>query len=89
MDFEFGEIAADYASGSQKARVWTEDWVLREMYCPACGAKPLVDYANNRPVADFYCAMCREQFELKAKKTKSYGKKLADGARDHDAAAGV
>ena len=80
MDFEFREIASEYTAGPQKARVWTEDWVLRQMYCPACGAKPLVDYPNNQPVADFFCRPCGEQFELKAKKTRGYGKKLADGA---------
>ena len=80
MDYEFRETQAAFTSNSQRARVWTEDWVLREMYCPACGAKPLTDFPNNQPVADFFCAACREQFELKAKKTKTFGKKLNDGA---------
>ena len=80
MDFEFRETQTAFTSGSQRARVWTEYWVLREMYCPACGARPLTDFPNNQPAADFFCASCREQFELKAKKTRTYGKKLADGA---------
>ena len=80
MEFEFREDASSYSAGSQKARVWSEAWVLREMYCPACGHRPLTDFANNQPVADFFCAKCREQFELKSKKGKTFGKKITDGA---------
>lgn len=80
MDFEFHENQTVFTSGSQQARVWTEDWVLREMYCPACGTRPLIDYPNNQPVADFFCGNCQEQFELKAKKAKTFGRKFPDGA---------
>jgi len=73
------EDAAAFQSGSQKARVWTEGWVLREMYCPSCGAKPLTDFTNNKPVADFFCAICDEEFELKSKKS-GFGRKVTDGA---------
>ena len=79
MDFEMREDASAFNSGSQKARVWTEGWVLREMYCPSCGEKPLTDYTNNKPVADFYCQLCAEDFELKSTKGK-FGKKITDGA---------
>lgn len=73
------EDVTTYQSGSQKARVWTESWVLREMYCPSCGAKPLTDFTNNKPVADFFCSICNEEFELKSKKS-SFGRKVTDGA---------
>ena len=73
------EDAAAFQSGSQKARVWTEGWVLREMYCPSCGAKQLTNFANNKPVADFFCAICDEEFELKSKKS-GFGRKVTDGA---------
>jgi len=49
------------------------------MYCPSCGEKPLTDYINNKPVADFYCGLCSEDFELKSTKGK-FGKKITDGA---------
>lgn len=68
-----------YRSGSQKARVMTERWVLGNQYCPACGSSPLSGFANNRPVADFACGSCGEQFELKSK-TGVIGRKIADGA---------
>ena len=79
FDYNMREDAAAFTSGSQKARVWTENWVLAQMYCPSCGERPLNDYLNNKPVADFYCGLCSEDFELKSTKTK-FGKKVTDGA---------
>jgi type II restriction enzyme len=79
FDWEMREDAAAFTSGSQKARVWTEGWVLRQMYCPSCGERPLTDYTNNKPVADFYCGLCSEDYELKSTKGK-FGKKITDGA---------
>ena len=79
MDFEFQENQRAFKSNAQNARVWTEQWVLREMYCPACGNHHLENYPNNRPVADFFCGNCDEQFELKSTKSK-FGKKITDGA---------
>jgi type II restriction enzyme len=68
-----------YRSGSQKARVMTERWVLGNQYCPACGCSPLTSFVNNSPVADFMCGNCGEQFELKSKRG-AIGRKIADGA---------
>ena len=79
FDYEMREDATPFTSGAQKARVWTEGWVLRQMYCPSCGERPLTDYTNNKPVADFYCGLCAEDFELKSTKGK-FGKKITDGA---------
>lgn len=55
-----------------------EDWVRREIFCPACGQN-VVHYENNRPVADFFCFKCKEEYELKSKKD-SIGSKIVDGA---------
>ena len=79
FDWEMREDATPFTSGSQKARVWTEGWVLSQMYCPSCGERPLTDYTNNKPVADFYCGLCNEDYELKSTKSK-FGKKITDGA---------
>jgi type II restriction enzyme len=75
----FAETQTPYTSASQSARVWTESWAEREMYCPACGADRLKAYPNNAPVADLFCAACNEDFELKSQKTR-IGKKVMDGA---------
>jgi type II restriction enzyme len=72
------KLAEAYTSYSQKARILTENWVLRKIYCPSCG-NSISNYANNKPVADFYCKKCVEDFELKSKKGK-IGKKVSAGA---------
>lgn len=71
-------LAAQYTNQSQKIRVLTENWVKNEIFCPNCGSK-IVDYENNRPVADFYCSKCKEEYELKSKKD-NIGNKIVDGA---------
>ena len=68
-----------YKSPSQRARVLTEGWVKKEVYCPNCGNICLEQYSNNKPVADFYCRNCSEDFELKSKKD-TLGSKVVDGA---------
>lgn len=72
------KLSENYTSLSQKARVLTESWVLKEIYCPSCG-NGIYDYDNNKPVADFYCKKCSEDFELKSKNGK-FGKKVSAGA---------
>lgn len=72
------KLADNYTNYSQKARVLSEAWVLNEIYCPNCG-NPIHGYDNNKPVADFYCKKCIEDFELKSKKGK-IGTKVSAGA---------
>ena len=66
-----------YKNSSQKIRVMTEDWVNKEVYCPNCASASLKKYSNNRPVADFFCENCNEDFELKSKRDP-LGSKLVD-----------
>ncbi len=68
-----------YKSNSQKIRVLSEKWVDRFIYCPNCGSD-ITEYENNRPVADFYCSNCKEDYELKSKSGKSIGNIIPDGA---------
>ena len=71
MNLNFNKnLAANYKSPSQIIRVLSEDWVSNQSYCPNCSGEPLVEFTNNQPVADFYCAICNEEFELKSKKAK-------------------
>jgi type II restriction enzyme len=72
------KLAEKYNSNSQKIRVLTESWVDDEIYCPNCGTS-VNHYENNRPVADFFCSKCKEEYELKSKKD-SVGNKIVDGA---------
>lgn len=73
------KLANSYKNNSQIARVLTEDWVLRNSYCPNCGKTHLNKFENNRPAADFFCSYCKEEFELKSKKGK-LPNKITDGA---------
>jgi type II restriction enzyme len=72
------EIAGGYSGSSQRIRVMTENWVSRSAFCPNCG-NILSHFGNNRPVADFYCGNCSEEYELKSKKG-NVGRKIVDGA---------
>ncbi|HLD31100.1 MAG TPA: DpnI domain-containing protein [Patescibacteria group bacterium] len=71
-------LATQYKSQSQAIRVMTEDWVKNEIFCPNCG-EFVKNFENNKPVADFYCKNCREEYELKSKKDEM-GRKIVDGA---------
>ena len=80
MNLNFNtKLAEGYSSNSQIARVLTENWVKENSYCPCCGNLPLNEFENNRPVADFYCHNCKEEFELKSKNGK-LSKTIPDGA---------
>lgn len=80
MNLSFNiKLADGYQSSSQIARVLTENWVLENSYCPRCGNLPLYEFENNRPVADFYCKNCSEEFELKSKGGK-FTNTITDGA---------
>lgn len=72
-------LAEGYKSNSQKARVITENWVDNNMFCPICGNINISRLENNKPVADFYCQKCNQQYELKSKNTKNISK-IVDGA---------
>ena len=72
-------VASGYKSPSQKIRVMTEHWVETQAYCPSCGRK-MKKYPNNKPVGDFYCSHCLEDYELKSKKGDKFAAKIVDGA---------
>jgi type II restriction enzyme len=79
MNLGFEETQAPFESASQNARVWTEQWVKTWLFCPNCGAPNLSGYERNRPVADFHCGICVEEFELKSQKSP-FGRRVVDGA---------
>lgn len=68
-----------YHSSTQKARVLTERWVRNNMFCPRCGNPAIQQFQNNKPVADFFCPNCNNEYELKSKQD-NLGKKINDGA---------
>ncbi|MGO8760944.1 MAG: DpnI domain-containing protein [Desulfobaccales bacterium] len=72
-------LVDEYKSLSQKARVLSEHWVDNQVYCPNCGNITIDKYANNKPVADFFCSYCKEDYELKSTK-EIVGTKVLNGA---------
>lgn len=78
LNFDISLIE-NYKSQSQISRILTETWVSNNIYCPNCGNNKLSDFENNRPVADFYCISCQEEFELKSKRG-NISNKIVDGA---------
>lgn len=74
-------LAVNYHSTSQKIRIITESWIGKNIYCPYCGNEHLTHFENNRPVADFFCACCHEEYELKSKAGAISGL-INDGAYD-------
>lgn len=72
-------LAKAYSSASQKIRVMSEDWVARSVFCPNCGGNSVTQHPNNRPVADFFCSACNEDYELKSKGAP-LGSKIVDGS---------
>lgn len=82
MNLRFDLSLADrYNSSSQIARVLTEKWIENNMFCPRCGNTSLNHFENNRPVADFFCPICKNEYELKSK-NGSLGDKINDGSYD-------
>jgi len=80
VQLAFDDFAASpYTSWTQKVRVMSENWVARNLFCPACGFDSIEPHRTNRPVADFFCTRCKDGFELKSKSGKQ-GRKVPDGA---------
>jgi type II restriction enzyme len=80
MNLNFHEVTPDAIKGpTQKAKLMTERWFRQEGYCPACGSIAIHQYPPNRPVADFFCQDCNEDYELKSLRVP-LGPKVPDGA---------
>ena len=75
------ELGLNYKAGSQIARVISEDWCTRELYCAACTSDRLSSSRANTPAIDFVCPACDQCFQLKSLRTWGQ-KKIPDAAYD-------
>jgi type II restriction enzyme len=75
------ELGRAYKAGSQVARVLSEDWCCREMYCAACNSDRLSRSRANTPAVDFVCPGCEQSFQLKSFKTWNH-RKIVDAGYD-------
>jgi len=75
------DLALFYKAGPQIARVVSEDWCGRELYCAACSSDHLTALGRNFPGLDFVCPQCHEPFQLKSSRTWNQ-RKIVDAAYD-------
>ena len=66
LNFE-ESLSSKYKNNAQIARILTENWMSRNMFCPICGRERITQYNANKPVADFFCITCNNDYELKSK----------------------
>lgn len=55
-----------YRSHSQQARIFSESWIEREMYCPSCSSNNLDPLPQGTKVIDFKCDSCEERYQIKS-----------------------
>jgi len=72
------DIFHNYKSNSQRARILSENWFSRFMYCPCCLNERIIPYPNNQKVSDFFCESCGNNFQLKSSKLP-FSKRIVDG----------
>jgi type II restriction enzyme len=73
------EKASGYKSPSQKARVLTEDWGTKNLFCVSCKQNKLSHAHDNTRVIDFICERCKETYQLKSQSIP-LGSKVLDSA---------
>lgn len=68
MDLSLSQYYESMAhkSQSQTARLVTESWVSKNLYCPECG-RNLFQYRTGMPVYDFYCKHSNEKIIVLAR----------------------
>ena len=64
-------LATEYRSRCQIARVVTEGWAEKNLYCPSCDAPSLNRSPDNTRAVDFWCNQCEQQYQLKSGATWS------------------
>ncbi len=75
------ELGLAYKAGPQIARVLSEDWCSRELYCAACDSDRLSRSKANTPAVDFLCPLCGQCFQLKSLRTWNQ-RKIVDAGYD-------
>jgi type II restriction enzyme len=69
----------NYVSASQRARISSEAWGARNLFCPRCDSNSLDQTPSNTPAIDYHCPKCRAGFQLKCS-SKLFGRRVLDGA---------
>jgi len=73
------ESAAGYTSGSQVARLISEQWGANNLYCVACDSNNVRATPPNTKAVDFVCPQCSAGYQLKAGRHWN-ARRVPDGA---------
>jgi type II restriction enzyme len=76
-----GELARQYNSRTQQARVVTEAWGEANLYCANCTSGRLQRLPTNTPALDFRCPQCASLFQLKSQR-HAFTTRINDAAYD-------
>jgi type II restriction enzyme len=80
MDLTLDPLLGEgFKNKTQVARVVTEDWGARNLYCPACISDTLAQTRANTRAVDFQCPTCRQPYQLKSGRKWSEAK-IVDAA---------
>ena len=74
-------LGESYKSNSQIARVVTEEWGARNLYCPACYSNRVEQAPPNTRAIDFTCPACRQPYQLKSSRNWSENRVVDAGYR--------
>ena len=74
-----GDLAAAYQSGAQRARVVTEAWGEKNLFCLNCTSPKLTWLEPGHPASDYSCPACGFWYQLKSQKSR-IGDSITDGA---------
>jgi type II restriction enzyme len=70
MNLEMGQYKPSrFKSNSQIARVVTEAWGEKNLYCAACKASRIIRLRHNTKAVDFRCDSCSAAYQLKSSRT--------------------
>lgn len=80
MDLNLDRAVGDgYSSLSQMARVITQDWAAKNLFCVACPSASVLSDPENTPVTDFSCPLCESTYQLKSK-SGAFGNTVSNSA---------
>lgn len=68
-----------YKSNSQRARIATEAWATKNLYCLNCNSDELSSSPPNTAAVDYVCPECDASFQLKSQ-SHFFGSRINDAA---------
>jgi type II restriction enzyme len=72
-------LADRFKGATQRARVVTEEWGSRHLYCLNCSSNSISQAPNNTAVFDYKCSKCDGFYQLKSQ-SRPFGQRINDGA---------